>query len=739
AATSGATGMGSSGTCLQCGPGQGAISSPIPVTAGETYLLMINNTSGTVAGFTLDFSNTPVVQYVSANPLNWSGGSNTTWTTAANWGGCGNPDCAVGANILPGLNQPVISGTETVKDVIINPGASLTLQAGATLNVCGNFINNGTFTANATSTVRFVGTGAQTISGNLSGTSRFGNLVIDKASGQVNMNTTVEVGGDFTTANPTSILNLNNRVLRLYKNFNNASGNTTIIGTGAGAAGATLEFAGNTPQTFTNSGSNLVLNNVTINQPNPGSTVTLASNGTSNLIIGTSGVLTLTSGRFITGAVNEVVVQNTAAAGSTVGNSFSYVDGWLRRYFAASAITYEFAVGEALTGYQRATIEFTAAPSAPYQLAMRFLRWGGVNLPLVNGIYPPLECANYDWSLKQALNHGYWTTNASTATPTGTYNLTLYNRSQTNYTASNSTSYPISTGQAVLGNILNFTSTTGLSVGMNVLGLGIPQGATITAVTATTVTLSVSTNSLVASGQYIDFFTSGAAGRFDALTVMKDTTIYPGVGGWKMEAICPCNNTYPPPPKPASRRYQYNAATSGFSNFATVQFGTALPVELVAFDAKQMASGNLCQWTTASETNNDYFVVERSYDGESFEDIGRVDGFGSGTTTEIHEYQFVDKDPCSGVVYYRLRQVDIDLNFTNSDVIALNCMKTKEDLVLFPNPAYDKVTYTFFENNDGIVDVQMIDVMGKSVKWERFSVNRGYNSLRSTIEDLASG
>ncbi|MFM8433194.1 MAG: T9SS type A sorting domain-containing protein, partial [Bacteroidota bacterium] len=44
-----------------------------------------------------------------------------------------------------------------------------------------------------------------------------------------------------------------------------------------------------------------------------------------------------------------------------------------------------------------------------------------------------------------------------------------------------------------------------------------------------------------------------------------------------------------------------------------------------------------------------------------------------------------------------------------------------------------------FENNDGIVDVQMIDVMGKSVKWERFSVNRGYNSLRSTIEDLASG
>ncbi|MFM7727124.1 MAG: hypothetical protein ACKO7B_10500, partial [Flavobacteriales bacterium] len=135
AATSGGTGMSNSGTCLSCGAGQGAYSSGLLVNAGETYLLMINNTSGTTAGFTLDFTNTPVVQYVSANPLNWSGGSNSTWTTAANWGGCGYPDCAVGANILPGLNQPVIGGTETVKDVIINPGASLTLLAGATLNV----------------------------------------------------------------------------------------------------------------------------------------------------------------------------------------------------------------------------------------------------------------------------------------------------------------------------------------------------------------------------------------------------------------------------------------------------------------------------------------------------------------------------------------------------------------------------------------------------------------------------
>ena len=513
--TSGAnTGMGNGGTCLQCGSGQGAYSQDIPVIAGETYLLMINNTSGTAAGFTLDFSNTPVVQYVVSNPLNWSGGTNSTWITSTNWGGCGSPDCAIGANILPGLVQPVITGTVDVGNLIINPGATLTLAAGCTLNVCGNFVNNGTLTANATSTVRFVGTGNQIISGNLTGTSRFGNVVVDKLSGEVVMNTTVEVGRDFTTVNNTSIWNMNNKILRLFRHFTNFNGNTTLKNVGAGAAGSTVEFVG-AVQNYTNTGSNLTWNNVTINQPAGfTATVTLANNGTSNLIVGPSGILNFISGRFLTGAANEVIVENTATAGANTGNTNSYVDGALRRYFGTGAPrVYEFAVGNGATGYQRASLDFTTMPSAPYQLSMRFLSWGGSNLPLVAG-RSPLECANYDWTARNALNHGYWSTDASTATPTGIYNLTLWNRSFSNFAGGTnlSTSYPISTGQVIPSNVLTLTSTTGLSVGMNVLGPNIPAGATITAVTATTVTMSLPTTAVTTNGDYINFFTSGAAG-----------------------------------------------------------------------------------------------------------------------------------------------------------------------------------------------------------------------------------
>ena len=737
--TNGTTGMGSQSNCTNCGTADSSYSLPLSVTAGQTYLMMINNTSGQSSGFTIDFTNTPCVQYVAANPLNWSGGANASWNDPQNWGGCGIPSCAVGGSLLPGLNQPVISGTETVNNLIINPGASLSLAAGATLNICGNFINNGSFNANVNSTVRFIGSGTQFISGNFTGTSRFGNLIIDKASTGTNvtMNSTVEVGGDFSTANATSVLNLNNKILRLYGDFTNAAGNTTIIGAGSGVAGSTVEFAGNTNQVFTNNGSNLILNNVTINQPTPGFTVTITANATSNLIVGTGGALTLNSGRIITGTANEVVIQNTAAGGANSGNNNSYVEGWMRRYFGTTPTNYEFAVGDALYGYERATLNFTTAPTTPYQLVMRFMRWGGSNLPLVNGVYPPLECANYDWSAKPALNHGYWHTVSSTAAPTGTYNLELWNRSQTNYTGTTSFSYPNS-GQAVTSNVIPFTNTAGLTVGMNVLSAGIPAGATVTAVTATNVTISVPTTSPLALNAYVYFFTPGAAGRFDALTIMKDTTSNGG-GGWKMEALCPCNNTYPPPNKPNSKRYQYNASVSGFSNFATVQFGTQLPIELISFTADQTKDGNICQWSTASEDNNDYFEVERSYDGENFESIGKVAGFGVGTTTETHEYSLLDKDPCNGIVYYRLKQVDIDMNSTTSDVIALNCMRSKDDLVLFPNPAYDKITYSFYENIDGVVDVQLVDMMGKTVKWERYSVTRGYNSLRSTIDDVAAG
>ena len=82
-----------------------------------------------------------------------------------------------------------------------------------------------------------------------------------------------------------------------------------------------------------------------------------------------------------------------------------------------------------------------------------------------------------------------------------------------------------------------------------------------------------------------------------------------------------------------------------------------LPAELVTFDAELMGKKILLSWLVASETNNDFFEIEKSTDGKTFKTIGEIAGRGHATTPK--EYQFLD-DPINGHNYYRLRQVDFD-------------------------------------------------------------------------------
>ena len=73
-------------------------------------------------------------------------------------------------------------------------------------------------------------------------------------------------------------------------------------------------------------------------------------------------------------------------------------------------------------------------------------------------------------------------------------------------------------------------------------------------------------------------------------------------------------------------------------------------------------------WSTASEINNDFFTVEKSIDGHIFESIRQVAGAGFSTT--VKNYSIYDRNPVSGISYYRLKQTDYDCNFEYSKVVA---------------------------------------------------------------------
>lgn len=106
------------------------------------------------------------------------------------------------------------------------------------------------------------------------------------------------------------------------------------------------------------------------------------------------------------------------------------------------------------------------------------------------------------------------------------------------------------------------------------------------------------------------------------------------------------------------------------------------------------------RWQTASETNNSYFAILRSFDGVHFVEIDYITG--AGTTTEMNNYVYYDVDDNDGIVYYKLRQVDYDGNYTDSKVIAVQtCGKnarfsiTDEEIeVFFRNPQANYVVIT---------------------------------------------
>ncbi|MFO7978938.1 MAG: hypothetical protein R6U64_09780 [Bacteroidales bacterium] len=86
--------------------------------------------------------------------------------------------------------------------------------------------------------------------------------------------------------------------------------------------------------------------------------------------------------------------------------------------------------------------------------------------------------------------------------------------------------------------------------------------------------------------------------------------------------------------------------------------GIILPIKLLAFTSRVEKDQVILQWTTATETNNDYFTVGRSHDMHAWEVIGTVSG--AGNSNQPLSYQLADRMPYEGISYYRLKQTDFD-------------------------------------------------------------------------------
>ncbi len=171
-----------------------------------------------------------------------------------------------------------------------------------------------------------------------------------------------------------------------------------------------------------------------------------------------------------------------------------------------------------------------------------------------------------------------------------------------------------------------------------------------------------------------------------------------------------------------------------------ITFVGVLPIELNYFTGTQSEQGVAqLTWETLSETNCDYFQIEKSSNGGlSFDSVGYVDA--QGTTESSNLYNFYDYNFYSNV-YYRLKQVDFDLQSTYSDIIYITSNQNSSPLInIYPNPATDHVTIENI-NSAGIPfnSIRVTDTYSNTVFTQNGISNNSTSLVDINVEALQSG
>ena len=192
-----------------------------------------------------------------------------------------------------------------------------------------------------------------------------------------------------------------------------------------------------------------------------------------------------------------------------------------------------------------------------------------------------------------------------------------------------------------------------------------------------------------------------------------------------------------------------NGSTAGMSTdrYHCIYFAditgiySVLPVTYESFNAVSNNNSVNLSWTTSSDINNDHFEVEKSFDQSEFSTTGFVLGAQS-ENNGIAQYSFQDKDKeilNHTIVYYRLKQVDINGRITYSAVkmVRINNMTDQKITVqVMPNPYMDKLNVNFDSKNSGKAEIRMISASGTLIKKIEAAINKGVNSLQ--LQDLSS-
>jgi Secretion system C-terminal sorting domain len=177
--------------------------------------------------------------------------------------------------------------------------------------------------------------------------------------------------------------------------------------------------------------------------------------------------------------------------------------------------------------------------------------------------------------------------------------------------------------------------------------------------------------------------------------------------------------------------------TGGVSTFTTFS-ATTLPIELSRFDASVAQNNVNLSWETLTESNNQKFMVERSFNGKDFSAIGELTG--AGTSIATNNYAFEDKTAIATaykVAYYRLKNVSFDGREGVSKQVAVKLRNTDAMTITNIAPLSSNLTFSTEDSNEVIISI--LNLNGQLISSTTVSAEKGLNQANVDFSNLEKG
>ncbi len=165
-----------------------------------------------------------------------------------------------------------------------------------------------------------------------------------------------------------------------------------------------------------------------------------------------------------------------------------------------------------------------------------------------------------------------------------------------------------------------------------------------------------------------------------------------------------------------------------------------VPVELTMFRGDYIKGKVKLEWSTATETNNYGFEVQKRYKNTSFAKIGFVAG--NGTTANRINYSFTDKNIQAGKIFYRLKQLDFngDFEYSNEILVDASVLNDFQLYQNYPNPFNPSTVIKYSVPEQSRIKISLYDIIGNEIKSLYDGVQQaGLYQITLNAEDLPSG